>query len=105
MAILPFAWPVIVISAPLFESYLDSDGVLQIESMEKGPLIWKNPVVTRHTIVQIYTEEAFFSEAEQYRADVLRFLEAATAEHDRAPRRNLANNSLEGDAAEPRASG
>jgi hypothetical protein len=103
--ILPFAWPVIVINAPLFESYLDSNGALQTESIEKGLLIWKNPLVSRHTIVQVYTEKAFFSEAEQYRSNVLAFLQAATAEHDRAPRVKLANNSLEGDAAEPRASG
>lgn len=103
--LLPFAWPVIVINAPLFESYLDSDGVLQTESIEKGLLIWKNPLVTRHTIVQIYTEEAFFSEVEQYRENVLTFLQVATAEYDRAPRTKLANNSLESDAAKPRASG
>lgn len=99
--LLPFAWPVIIINAPLFETYLDSDGALQTESIEKGLLIWKNPLVTRHTIVQIYTEEAFFSEAEQYRANVLAFLAAATAEHDRSPRVKPANSSIEGDGYLP----
>jgi hypothetical protein len=98
--ILPFAWPVIVIAAPLFESFLGFDGSLRTEPIEKGLLIWKNPLVTRHTIVQIYTKDKFLTEAEEYRANVLLFLKAATTEHDRSPRMKPANPSLEGDGAE-----
>lgn len=103
--ILPFAWPVIVIGAPLFESYLEADGTLRTEPIEKGLLIWKNPLVSRHTIVEIYTQERFLAEAAEFRNSVLSFVEAAAAEHDRSPRLKQANNSLEGDAGNPRASG
>lgn len=85
-SIIPFAWPVIVTGAPLFECYLGSDGEMQIDQVEKGVLVWRNPLVTRHTIIQIYTKDKFFSEASHIRVASLAFLEAATAEHDRSPR-------------------
>lgn len=93
--ILPFAWPVIVISAPLFESYLETDGTLRTEPIDKGLLIWKNPLVSRHTIVQIYTQERFLAEAPDFWNAVIAFVEAASAEHDRSPRLKPANKTME----------
>ena len=91
--IIPFAWPVIVIAAPLLECYLGPDGSVQTEELHKGLLIWKNPVVTRHAIVQIYTQQKFLDEAQDYRSAAIGFLEAATNEHDRSPRLKLAEDS------------
>lgn len=87
--IIPFAWPVIVIGAPLLECYLHSDGSLRTEVLDKGLLIWKNPLVTRHAIVQVYTQQKFLEEVQDYRSAVVAFLEAATNEHDRSPRLQL----------------
>lgn len=84
--IIPFAWPVIVIAAPLLECYLHSDGSFRLEEVDKGLLIWKNPVVTRHTIVQIYTRQKFLEEVRDYRSAIVTFLDAAVNEHDRSPR-------------------
>ena len=103
--IMPFAWPVIVTAAPLFECYLGGDGEMQLEQVEKGVLVWRNPLVTPHTIVQVYTMDKFLAEAAQLQAASIEFLKAAAAEHDRSPRlKPDANNSLEGDAPKPRAS-
>jgi hypothetical protein len=91
--IIPFVWPVIVIGSPLLECYLHADGSIRTEECEKGILIWRNPLVTRHTIVQIYTRRKFLEEVRDYRSAVLTFLEAATIEHDRSPRLKLPGNA------------
>lgn len=81
--ILPFAWPVIVVNAPLLEAYLDNNGSVQTRQIEKGLLIWRNPVITRHTLVQIYTKSCFALEAGSIRTESKKFLEAAVAEKSR----------------------
>ncbi len=84
--IIPFAWPIIVINAPLFESYLDDEGELHVKEIKKGLLIWKNPIITRHTLVQIYTKDQLLSEAKEIRESALEFLKLAAEENDRLPR-------------------
>ncbi|HEY3731231.1 MAG TPA: hypothetical protein VGL28_08250 [Steroidobacteraceae bacterium] len=39
----------IVIKAPLLECYLDSSGAAEVKEIEKGTLIWCNPILHRHT--------------------------------------------------------
>jgi hypothetical protein len=62
--IVPFDWPVIVIKAPLLECYLDSNGAAEVKEIEKGTLIWRNPILHRHTIVNVYRESAFKAEVQ-----------------------------------------
>jgi len=57
---IPFVWPVIVINAPLFESYLDGKGELQVNEIKKGLLIWKNPMIANNTFVDIYIQKTNF---------------------------------------------
>jgi hypothetical protein len=85
--IIPFAWPVIVINAPLVEAFLNDDGEVQVVPIDDGLLIWKNPLITRHTLVAIYTKERFLAEASKLRGAALRFLELAAQENDRFPRK------------------
>lgn len=91
--IIPFAWPVIVTAAPLFECYLSSDGEMRLEQIQKGVLIWKNPLITRHTIVHIYTKDTFIAEASNIWAASVDFLRMAAAEHDRSPRLKANDNA------------
>jgi len=84
--IIPFGWPAIVIDAPLVEAFLDGSGDLQVHQINEGLLIWKNPVVTRHTIVPIYTRNRFLELAPTLRTGALKFLELVAAENDRHPR-------------------
>ena len=84
--IIPIAWPVIVINAPLFESYLDSEGELQVNQIDKGLLVWKNPVITRHTLVEVYTKEYFISEAASIRRNAESLLGFVTNENNRSNR-------------------
>jgi hypothetical protein len=86
--IIPFVWPVMVINSQLFESYLSSDGELQLEPIEKGLLIWRNPILTTHSLIQIYTKDYFLKELSEIRECAVKFLEAAVSENDRAPRNN-----------------
>jgi hypothetical protein len=39
-----------------------SDGTLRVQKIEKGVLIWRNPLVTNHSIVQIYSKNYFLAE-------------------------------------------
>jgi hypothetical protein len=84
--LIPFAWPTIVINVPLFECYLDDAGEPQVEQITKGTLIWKNPMITRHTIVQIYTADQFLVDGPVLHAAATEFVTLAAGENDRAPR-------------------
>jgi hypothetical protein len=84
--LIPFAWPTIVINVPLFECYLDDCGQPKVEQIAKGTLIWKNPMIARHTIVQIYTAEGFLEDCQALYAAASEFVSLAAAENDRAPR-------------------
>jgi len=84
--LIPFAWPVIVIEAPLFESYLDDDGDFQLSAIERGLLIWRNPIIGRHTLIEIFRKDRFEADAPNLRKQALKFTAAAAAENDRAPR-------------------
>ncbi len=75
-----------VINSQLFESYLSSDGELQLEPIEKGLLIWRNPILTTHSLIQIYTKDYFLKELSEIRECAVKFLEAAVSENDRTPR-------------------
>lgn len=63
LPIVPFDWPTIVIKAPLLECYLDANGEIVLNEVEKGTLVWRNPILHRHTIVSVYREGAFRAEA------------------------------------------
>jgi hypothetical protein len=84
--LITFVWPTIVINVPLFESYLDESGEPQVNQIKKGTLIWKNPMITRHTIVQIYTAEQFLFECPALFSAAGEFVKLAAAENDRSPR-------------------
>ena len=84
--IIPFAWPVIVINAPLYESYLDDDGEVQISEITEGLLIWKNPVIARHTFVHVYTRDKFLDSVESIRQNAIEYMKHAAEENDRSPR-------------------
>ncbi len=76
----------IVINSDLFEAYLDSKGKLQVKSISKGLLIWKNPIINRHTFVQIYKKDQLFKEANEIHEKASEFLKLASEENDRSPR-------------------
>jgi hypothetical protein len=84
--IIPFVWPTIVINAPLFESYLDDEGNLQVHEIQKGLLIWKNPMINNHTLVDIYTKDQFIAESKKIHTNAIDFLKLAVQENDRWPR-------------------
>ena len=84
--VIPFVWPVIVINAPLFESYLDAKGELQVNQIEKGQLIWKKPMVANHTFIDIYTKDKFIAEAEEIHNNASEFLKFASRRyHEKNP--------------------
>jgi hypothetical protein len=91
--LVPFVWPMIVIDAPLFECYLDDRGALQVDQIEKGLLIWRNPAITRHSLVHIYTRERFLRDISEIRSSALEFLELASSENDRSSRFTKADKS------------
>ena len=76
-SLVPYVWPIIVINAPLFESYINEKGEIVTSQIEKGLLIWRNPVINKHTLVQIYTKEQFDNEAETIREEANTFLQEA----------------------------
>jgi len=57
--VLAFDWPTIVIKAPLLECYLDALQQVVVKTIESCTLVWRNPVINAHTIVDIYTAAAF----------------------------------------------
>lgn len=71
--VVPFDWPMIVIKAPLLECYLDSNGAVTVKEIDKGTLIWRNPILHRHTIVSIYREGAFKEEVQSLRQAAAEF--------------------------------
>ena len=73
----PYVWPIIVINAPLFESYINEEGDIITSQIEKGLLIWRNPVINKHSLVQIYTKEQFDNEAVTIREEANAFLQEA----------------------------
>jgi len=91
--IIHFVWPAIVINAPLFESYLDDEGNLQVNEIQKGLLIWKNPMINNHTLVDIYTKDQFIADSKKIHTNALDFLELAVQENDRWPRTKKKGNS------------
>lgn len=91
--IIPFAWPVIITNAPLFESYLDDEGELQVSEIQKGLLIWKNPIINRHTLLHIYTKDQFIAESKEIYANALDFIKLAAQENDKSPRTKENGNS------------
>lgn len=51
--------PIVVITDPLFESYLDQTGQLKVESRDEMAIYWKNPWVgQKDSIVYVLTERA-----------------------------------------------
>jgi hypothetical protein len=84
--IIPFVWPVIVINAKLFESYLDDKGALQVQEIQRGLLIWKNPIISNHTLVEIYTKDQLIADAKDLKDNAQILLELAAKENDRSPR-------------------
>jgi len=84
--IIPIAFPILLIEAPMYEAYLGIEGELTIEPVDMGFLIWKNPVVDRHTLIHIYRKERFISELRQYRDHLLELCDYAAKENDRHPR-------------------
>jgi hypothetical protein len=84
--LIPFAWPIVVTDAPLLESYLDNDGSLQVASVEDGLIIWRNPIVGRHTLVQIFTLNKLKSHAKTLFESSQEFVQAVATENASAPR-------------------
>lgn len=84
--IVPLVWPVLVTAAPLFECFLNEDDELVVSEIKKGSLVWRNPIVTRHTIVQIYTAEAFLKDMTTLKAASREICIAIGNENDRHPR-------------------
>jgi hypothetical protein len=62
-----FDWPVIVIRAPLLECYLTPNEEVEIKEIDKGILVWRNPILNRHSIVSIYREDSFKAEVGRLR--------------------------------------
>ena len=84
--LIPFAWPILIVGAPLLEAFLDEGGDLRVQQVAKGLLIWRNPVIRRHTFVQVYNAEQFLEEAADLRRCSVQFAELAAKENDRSPR-------------------
>lgn len=53
-----YSFPVLVVEAPLFEVY-ELEGSLQINEIESGMMIWRNPLAERHSIVRIVAAKSF----------------------------------------------
>lgn len=77
--VVAFDWPVIVISAPLLECTLDSANDVVVREIKRGVLIWRNPMLNRHTIVNIYTESAFNAEVAALHKAATEFADLALA--------------------------
>ena len=83
---MPLVWPVVVTDAPLFEAFLDEADQPQVRPIKKGLLIWRQPAVTRHTLVLIYTRECFLNEAAELRLAAKTMCELVVAEDARHTR-------------------
>lgn len=83
---IPFAWPVLVTRAKLFDCFLDDKNEPVLIEVDRGTLIWKNPVLDRHTIVQIYSEQAFLKGTKSIFEEASTFVSLAAKENDRSPR-------------------
>lgn len=52
--------PVVVVEGQLFEIFLNSQSGLEINSIENGTLLWRNPIFgAPHTIINIVTSSGF----------------------------------------------
>jgi hypothetical protein len=92
---IPFAWPILVTRAKLYDCFLGEDNEPVLVEINKGTLIWKNPVLDRHTIVQIYTEKAFLNDAQLLYRDAVSFIQLAVEENDRSPRVKESRNTID----------
>lgn len=57
--LVPFDWPTLVIKAPLLDCQLGPDGETVVREIDQGTLIWRNPILNRQTIINVYRESAF----------------------------------------------
>jgi hypothetical protein len=54
--LLKIVFPVVVMDGKLFECYLTEDGAITVLEIERGILVWRNPIVrVPHTIIDIVT--------------------------------------------------
>jgi hypothetical protein len=93
--IVPFDWPMIVIQVPLLECFLNSANEVVVNEVEKGTLIWRNPILNRHTIVNIYTEEGFKSEVGLLHQAATEFAELAWGAADEIGQKDKQNQSID----------
>lgn len=59
--LVPFDWPTLVIKAPLLDCQLGPDGKTVVREIDQGTLVWRNPILNRHTIINVYRESAFIA--------------------------------------------
>jgi hypothetical protein len=57
--VLAFDWPTIVIKAPLLDCHLDEEHEVVVKQIESCTLVWRNPVINAHSIIDIYTAATF----------------------------------------------
>ena len=85
--LIPFAWPTIVINAPLFECYLRRHRAAACGAARKRHANMEKPMIpARHTFVQVYTSDKFVADSPALHAAATEFVTLAAAENDRAPR-------------------
>ena len=56
-------------------------------------LIWRNPAISRHSLVHVYTRDRFLKDISEIRSSALEFLELASSENDRSSRFTKADKS------------
>lgn len=59
--LVPFDWPALVIKAPLLDCQLGLDGKTVVSEIDQGTLVWRNPILNRQTIINVYRESAFIA--------------------------------------------
>ncbi len=75
--LVPFDWPILVIKAPLLDCQLGPDGETIVSEIDQGTLVWRNPVLNRQTIINVYRERAFIAALPELRAAASIFAAAA----------------------------
>jgi len=70
------SFPVIVIDGKLIETYLDDNNEVCINEVNKGVLLWRNPIVGMpHTVITILTKDTLEEYFSSIRADVVKIFD------------------------------
>ncbi|MFK4474902.1 hypothetical protein ABH897_004670 [Paenibacillus sp. RC73] len=70
------SFPVIVIDGKLFETYLNVNNEMCVSEVNKGILLWRNPIVGMpHTVITVLTKDILEDYFSSVRADVMKIFD------------------------------